>query len=983
MRVVRWLTLAALALALIASVAPAATPSAGATTCPEGYVLGPDKEVVNSDGSVTRTPGDCIPAKTLNIPGGLLGNLETDQTPQIDLEQAQDVDIGSLPETPTPTPEAENNGEAGNDGIGLGNVTAQEVPILEVTGTGYLTIHKYHCEGAVDWAASSLEDLRSGCSGLADIQFDLSNVVADGSKSYQQIATSDSDGLAFWQIPNPATILVDEVMPEGYVDPIVYCGVVSGPGSGLGQLLLTDSAGGVITQPLQNDQQMYCDWFNVAGTATADDGEGGELIVQKFVCPPGEYGNAQELEQIGASIIRRQGDDTPENDPDLCTEFEAETGVGFTFNLTVNGQDLGLKTTDDTGIVKWTGFGTGELVITEQVPEGYGDPYFYCSFGRAPVFEGFAGSATITYPFPDAALGCVVVNVPEGEPLDGGVVVYKWECDEDPSFNTDMPAHLEAQGCKPVDGVNFNLSYGIDSSLSKTTGDSGAGSVEWSDIPAGTISITELIPDGYGDPVVYCFPGIIGENGPLTVITPDATGGVISHKFMENEFLRCYWINIPYEDGSITINKYTCPEGYDLYADGADPYVDCPDLTDGIEFKLYHNDTFVDSQMTGSSGNGQVQWGSLEAGYYYVKETVPANIADVFVLECTGANEEWIQNWPLSESNEFEFQLTAGTHLVCNWYNVPEPEWGTVTVIKYACVTEHFVSPEQCEIYEGGVQFQLFHWTGAEGYVAGEGTTNASGVLTWTGLPDGYYELSEIDREWCYAEASRSDANGNIEVAAGEETTVWVYNCGVKTPLKQPVKYPNTGIGGAMVSTDVSAAPVESQGSYLALPHNRLAGVLDSRIASSMTAGGRPVQIAIDSIGLAADIEVLEVVDGTFEDPTTSDMVAWYKDTASPGEPGNVMMAGHLNYWGDPEGVFFALADVREGDIIGVMSQDGAVHQYEVTSIRQVEATAETLETVAAQTGEQTLTLITCGGQWDPGIQSYLHRTVVKAIQID
>jgi hypothetical protein len=54
-----------------------------------------------------------------------------------------------------------------------------------------------------------------------------------------------------------------------------------------------------------------------------------------------------------------------------------------------------------------------------------------------------------------------------------------------------------------------------------------------------------------------------------------------------------------------------------------------------------------------------------------------------------------------------------------------------------------------------------------------------------------------------------------------------------------------------------------------------------------------------------------------------------------------------------------------------------------VTTARQVEATAETLETVAAQTGEQTLTLITCGVQWDQGIQSYLQRTVVKAIQID
>jgi LPXTG-site transpeptidase (sortase) family protein len=984
--VVRWLAVAAVALALLASIAPATTSPAGATICPEGYELGPDKEVVNSDGSVTRTPGDCIPKKTLNMQGGLLGNLGTNQSPQVDLDQAQDVEIGPLLETPTPTPEG-GNGESGNGGISLGNVTAQEVPNLEVTGTGYLTIHKYHCEGAVDWASESLEGLRSDCSALPDIQFDLSNVIADGSKNFQQIATSDVDGLAIWQIPNPATIVVDEVMPEGYVDPIVYCGVVAGPGGGLGQLSWVDAAGGVITQSLQNDQQMYCDWFNLAGTAVAEDEDGSTVTVLKLVCPAEIADDPQSIiadatVQGGLNLGPRT-DGPPTDAPELCTEFEAELGVGYTFNVTVDGQDLGDKLTGLQGLAEWTGVPAGNLVITEQIPDGYGEPFFYCHAGRAPIVNEFTGTAA--FPFPGGDITCVVVNVPIGDVDDGEVVVHKWECDEDPGWAEPMADDLSAQGCELVtEDIKFTLYYGIDTAIEKFTNDAGPGTVQWKGVPAGELSIVEEVPSGYGQPVVYCTYSLPEGNENALQSVTNVSGAEGSFELQQGQKLRCHWINIPEEDSSITIYKYTCPEGYDLYADGANPASDCTELTNGIVFTAT-GDSFSDPAVTGdyAPGDGVALWSFLEPGSYHIEETPPAGTSYAFVLSCEGSSVPMIQNYPLAYGFDLDIEIASGDHVVCYWYNVPEPEWGTMTVIKYACATEHFVSPDECEIYEGGVQFQLFHWTGAEGYVAGEGTTNASGVLSWTGLANGSYELNEIDREWCYAEASRSDANGYIEVVAGEETTVWVYNCGVTTPLKQPAKYPNTGAGGAVIAADVSAAPVESQGAYLALPHNRLTGVLDSRIASSMIAGDRPVQIAFDSIGLNAEIEVLEIVDGAFEDPTTSDKVAWYKDTATPGESGNVMMAGHLNYWGDPEGVFFALAGVQEGEVIEVTLQDGTTYRYQVVSVEQVEANAETLETVAAQTGEQTLTLITCGGQWDPGIQSYLHRTVVKAVQID
>ncbi len=119
-------------------------------------------------------------------------------------------------------------------------------------------------------------------------------------------------------------------------------------------------------------------------------------------------------------------------------------------------------------------------------------------------------------------------------------------------------------------------------------------------------------------------------------------------------------------------------------------------------------------------------------------------------------------------------------------------------------------------------------------------------------------------------------------------------------------------------------------------------------------------------------------MDGAFQDPTTSEQVAWYKDTAKLGEDGNIVMAGHLNYWGDPEGVFYSLNQVKEGDQIVVTAEDGTVYRYEVIAVSQQVANSRTLRAITQPTDEPTLTLITCGGAWDPSIQSYLHRTVVR-----
>jgi LPXTG-site transpeptidase (sortase) family protein len=147
--------------------------------------------------------------------------------------------------------------------------------------------------------------------------------------------------------------------------------------------------------------------------------------------------------------------------------------------------------------------------------------------------------------------------------------------------------------------------------------------------------------------------------------------------------------------------------------------------------------------------------------------------------------------------------------------------------------------------------------------------------------------------------------------------------------------------------------------------------------------GAVPIHLTVESIGVDADFEYKEIVDGLMEQPTGPEQVAWYKDTARLGESNNVVVAGHLNWWNVPEGVFYRLQDMQEGDRIEVTGDDGQVYIYEVRSVTQESNLEPPGIDVIGPTDEQTLTLITCGGEWNADIAEYDQRTVVRAVQVD
>jgi hypothetical protein len=147
--------------------------------------------------------------------------------------------------------------------------------------------------------------------------------------------------------------------------------------------------------------------------------------------------------------------------------------------------------------------------------------------------------------------------------------------------------------------------------------------------------------------------------------------------------------------------------------------------------------------------------------------------------------------------------------------------------------------------------------------------------------------------------------------------------------------------------------------------------------------GALPERVVIDAANVDAGVETLEIIDGVMQQPTGPTLVTWYKETGRLGEPNNVVIAGHLNWWNVPEGVFFRLQDLQEGDRVEITGDDGRIYIFEVQWVRQESNLEPPAADVIGPTDEPSLTLITCGGEWNADIAEYAERTVARAVQVD
>jgi sortase (surface protein transpeptidase) len=149
--------------------------------------------------------------------------------------------------------------------------------------------------------------------------------------------------------------------------------------------------------------------------------------------------------------------------------------------------------------------------------------------------------------------------------------------------------------------------------------------------------------------------------------------------------------------------------------------------------------------------------------------------------------------------------------------------------------------------------------------------------------------------------------------------------------------------------------------------------------AASITLRHVPVKLVIPKIGLDASVEQVGLdKNHNMDVPRLPRDAGWYQPGPAPGQAGDAVIDGHLNWTDVPRAVFFDLDKVQVGDQVDVIAQDGAGLLFQVTDTLDYPYTAHPAGLFATG-GQPELSLITCAGSWDGARQTYLRRLVVNA----
>ncbi|MEW2636125.1 class F sortase [Streptomyces sp. NPDC048389] len=142
-----------------------------------------------------------------------------------------------------------------------------------------------------------------------------------------------------------------------------------------------------------------------------------------------------------------------------------------------------------------------------------------------------------------------------------------------------------------------------------------------------------------------------------------------------------------------------------------------------------------------------------------------------------------------------------------------------------------------------------------------------------------------------------------------------------------------------------------------------------------------PTRLIIRSIAVDAPFMPLSIgASGRLDSPPPNDnnLVGWFREGVTPGEPGAAIVAGHLDTKSGP-GVFLYLGSVRPGTLVDVVRGDGSVVTFAVDSVESFSKENFPDDRVYKDTPDPQLRLITCGGEYDKKAKDYKENVVVFA----
>ena len=162
----------------------------------------------------------------------------------------------------------------------------------------------------------------------------------------------------------------------------------------------------------------------------------------------------------------------------------------------------------------------------------------------------------------------------------------------------------------------------------------------------------------------------------------------------------------------------------------------------------------------------------------------------------------------------------------------------------------------------------------------------------------------------------------------------------------------------------------------------------EAEVAEYTVAPDRPRYLSIEKLGIT-NSRILPMgvnTSGELDTPNNIFDVGWYESSGKPGEGGTMLIDGHN---GGPHvyGVFKRLPELTTGDIIQVERGDGKIFNYKVVENVSVPLSdSDKYMATAAkspETGKESVTLISCTGEWSQAQGTYLSRQFTRAILVE
>lgn len=162
----------------------------------------------------------------------------------------------------------------------------------------------------------------------------------------------------------------------------------------------------------------------------------------------------------------------------------------------------------------------------------------------------------------------------------------------------------------------------------------------------------------------------------------------------------------------------------------------------------------------------------------------------------------------------------------------------------------------------------------------------------------------------------------------------------------------------------------------------------EQEVREYTVAADRPRYLTVEKLGIRnARILPMGVNNkGELDTPRNIYDVGWYDGSGKPGQGGTMIIDGHN---GGPHvlGVFKNLPNLVEGDVIKVERGDGTIFRYLVVENKSVLLSeADEYMVTAAKSpeiGKESVTLISCTGEWSQQQGTYLSRQFARAVLVE